>query len=106
MQSMVIQIFIETDIDLLIQFLMNANLLDSKLNQSEGRAPQCLRRYIRNATYAVVLALTRKPNKSPLTSEMTKSSNRYPLINITSAATVHAALCNINKKEQKVDQFD
>lgn len=85
---------------LIIQFLMKASLLDSKLTQSEESALQCEIRYIINATYAVVTMQTTKPNSSPLTSEMKKSSNRYPFISITNAATNHANLCSMKTKSQ------
>lgn len=76
------------------------DLLESELHQVEGRRPQCEIRYMINATYAAVLKQTTKPNRIPLTSEMKKSSKRYPLMTITSAATVHATLCNKNQLDE------
>lgn len=97
--STIIRILLETEMYLSFQLLMFAILLDSKLIQLEGRAPLCETRYIINATYAAVQVKTESPKISPSTSEMMKSSNRYPLITITSAATVHATLCNIDQNK-------
>ena len=72
---------------------MKANLLVvTKLNQIEERAPPCDTRYKIKATYRVVPTQIRKPNSTPSTLAMKKSSRRYPLITITRAATVHTTL--------------
>lgn len=84
------------------QVLVKASFLDSKFTQVAGNAPPCKRRYTINATYAAVPMKTIKPNNSPLTSEMKKSSNTYPLISINDAARDHASLCDIKTKSLRI----
>lgn len=71
------------------------------LNQVEGRQPPCEIRYRTKITYKAIPVKTTKANTSPLTSENTKSSKRYPLITITSTATVHAIIYNRIKGKQE-----
>lgn len=49
-------------------------------------------RYSTNARYATVMANTTEVNNTPVTSEEKNSSNRYPLITITRAATSHETI--------------
>ena len=83
----------------------------SRLSQLDSSQSLCEMRYTTKATYAAVPAEMRKPINRPLTSDRKKWSKRYPLITITSTATVHAALysattmyqiLNFSIKEKKV----
>lgn len=64
----------------------------NRLSQLDSSQSLREMRYTTKAMYAAVPVETRDPINKPLTSERKKWSKRYPLITITSPATVHAAL--------------
>lgn len=77
----------------LAQFPQHADLLEMNWpSQLESSQLLCEMRYTTNPAYAAVAVETSNPINTPLTSERKKWSKRYPLITITSPATVHAAL--------------